>query len=132
MSDNPILDKVDALLKKHRGGDGAADAEPGDAPSLVSGDIRATAAMATLTGSPPPDAWLPVLTQVITRGEPPTIAAPARVAAPTSAAASGAVNDALAAQLLGELAPRLSEAMEKIVRDALAEKLKTPRDPSGG
>jgi hypothetical protein len=131
MSDNPILNKVDALLKKHRGGDGAADAEPGDASGLVSGDAQGSATAAP-AGSPPPDAWLPVLTQVITRGEPPVVAAPARAAAPVSVAASSAVNDALAAQLLGELAPRLSEAMEKIVRDALAEKLKTPRDPSGG
>jgi BMFP domain-containing protein YqiC len=67
------------------------------------------------------------------------------------------VTDTLAEQLMSELAPRLSEAMEKqvaaelrknldqtvasllsqldvnvreIVRDAVAEKLKQPRDPS--
>ena len=67
------------------------------------------------------------------------------------------VNDTLAEQLMSELAPRLSEVMEKqvaaelrknldqtvatllsqldvnvreIVRDAVAEKLKQPRDPS--
>ena len=86
------------------------------------------------------------------------------VAAPTAPPETGAaattspvVDDALASQLLNELAPRLSEAMEKqvaaelrknidqtvssllsqldvnvreIVRDAVAEKLKQPRDPS--
>lgn len=145
MSD-PLLSKMDALLKKHRGG---AVAEPGPAQK----------------GSPPPDAWLPVLTDVIERGTPPRqartaspVAAPATPApvAPPPAAASLA-GDALAEQLLGELAPRLSEAMEKqvaeelrknldqtvasmlsqldvsvreIVREAVAEKLKQPRDPS--
>lgn len=159
MSDSPLLNKMDALLKKHRGG--------GE-------DARDTA-----TGSPaareqaaPPDAWLPVLTQVIERGTPPAIAASAAPPAvtppaapsqpsppevPTADATPAAASDALAEQLLSELAPRLSEVMEKqvaaelrknidhtvssllnqldvnvreIVRDAVAEKLKQPRDPS--
>jgi len=157
MSDSPppgrldTLSKMDALLKKHRGGiEDNRDAPPGHASSEQAA---------------PPDAWLPVLTQVIERGTPP--AAP--VAPPPPAAASPAtfpaaletsataVSDALAEQLLSELAPRLSEVMEKqvaaelrknldetvasllnqldvnvreIVRDAVAEKLKQPRDPS--
>jgi hypothetical protein len=157
MSDSPppgkmdTLSKMDALLKKHRGGsEGDADLPPEPAP--------------------PPDAWLPVLTQVIERGTPPI--APIVAAAPVVTPASPpepaaiqtpapipapAVNDSLAEQLMSELAPRLSEVMEKqvaaelrknidqtvasllsqldvnvreIVRDAVAEKLKQPRDPS--
>jgi hypothetical protein len=157
MSDSPppgkmdTLSKMDALLKKHRGGsESDADLPPEPAP--------------------PPDAWLPVLTQVIERGTPPI--APIVAAAPVVTPASPpepaaiqtpapipapAVNDSLAEQLMSELAPRLSEVMEKqvaaelrknidqtvasllsqldvnvreIVRDAVAEKLKQPRDPS--
>jgi predicted phage-related endonuclease len=148
MSD-PLLSKMDALLKKHRGG-GIAKPEP------------------LPRHAPPPGAWLPVLTDVIERGTPPVAkasaaAAPAAAqAAPTEAPSTAAVpapaeDDALAEQLLCELAPRLSEAMEKqvseelrrkldqtvegilsqldvdvrnVVRDAVAEKLKAPRDPS--
>jgi hypothetical protein len=144
MSD-PLLSKMDALLKKHRGG-GIAKPEP------------------LPRHAPPPGAWLPVLTDVIERGTPPVAKASAAAApaAPTEAPSTAAVpapaeDDALAEQLLCELAPRLSEAMEKqvseelrrkldqtvegilsqldvdvrnVVRDAVAEKLKAPRDPS--
>jgi len=159
MSDSPppgkmdTLSKMDALLKKHRGGsESDADLPPEPAP--------------------PPDAWLPVLTQIIERGTPPPPIAPVVAAAPAVTPASPveppepaavpepaapAVNDSLAEQLMSELAPRLSEVMEKqvaaelrknidqtvanllsqldvnvreIVRDAVAEKLKQPRDPS--
>jgi len=153
MSDSPLLNKMDALLKKHRGG--------GDAPPEH-------------TQAAPPDAWLPVLNSVIERGTPPPAPAPlpaAEPASPPPAAAAemppepataaivndATVNDTLAEQLMSELAPRLSEVMEKqvaaelrknldqtvatllsqldvnvreIVRDAIAEKLKQPRDPS--
>lgn len=51
MNDSPLLTKMDALLKKHRGGEAVAPA-----PAVVSG--------------PPPGAWLPVLTDVIERGTP--------------------------------------------------------------
>lgn len=157
MSDSPLLSKMDALLKKHRGGsEGERDAPPAHVQA------------------PPPDAWLPVLTSVIERGTPPPAPAPlpaVETASPPAAAAAEAppepataaivndatVNDALAEQLMSELAPRLSEVMEKqvaaelrknldqtvatllsqldvnvreIVRDAIAEKLKQPRDPS--
>jgi len=148
------LSKMDALLKKHRGGiEDGRDVPSGQASS----------------GQPaPPGAWLPVLTQVIERGTPPAVT----TAPPPSAAASStappsppsppetsapAVSDTLTEQLMSELAPRLSEVMEKqvaaelrknldetvasllnqldvnvreIVRDAVAEKLKQPRDPS--
>ena len=162
MSDSPLLSKMDALLKKHRGG--------------VAGDENASSEPAPVR-SPPPGAWLPVLTDVIERGVPPVApapsvapkpaATPAPVAVPAppleadtpadATPASPVVSDALAEQLMSELAPRLSEAMEKqvaaelrknldhtvasllsqldvdvreIVRDAIAEKLKQPRDPS--
>jgi hypothetical protein len=146
---------MDALLKKHRGGgEGDLDAPPKHAPEHAA----------------PPDAWLPVLTQVIERGTPPVVpvaaATPAVTPPPASPPAEPepaadvpptAVNDTLAEQLMSELAPRLSEVMEKqvaaelrknldqtvasllsqldvnvreIVRDAVAEKLRKPRDPS--
>lgn len=157
MSDSPLLNKMDALLKKHRG---------------ATEDKMATEPSGPCAQATPPDAWLPVLTHVIERGTPP---APPEPAAPpanpllapasppiqteTHAAAPppSAVSDTLAEQLMSELAPRLSEVMEKqvaaelrknidqtvssllsqldvnvreIVRDAVAEKLKQPRDPS--
>jgi hypothetical protein len=161
MSDSPILSKMDALLKKHRGA-----GEDGQHPLPEQTGLPAPAA--------PPDAWLPVLTQVIERGTPPAVpppvassatAAPDPLAPPAQSEAppplpevpASAVNDTLAEQLMSELAPRLSEVMEKqvaselrknldqtvasllsqldvnvreIVRDAVAEKLKQPRDPS--
>lgn len=142
MSDSPLLNKMDALLKKHRG---AIDAPLDAAPAQAA----------------PPAAWLPVLTQVIERGTPPVAAAPAVPAAPAPPPAKpappAAIDDTLAEQLMSELAPRLSEVMEKqvaaelrknldqtvasllaqldvnvreIVREAVAEKLRQPRDPS--
>lgn len=164
MSDSPLLSKMDALLKKHRGGAEGDNELPTDSAS------KHPAGQAS-----PPNAWLPVLTQVIERGTPPLAAAPAsepaippvqRVEPETPPAAPAAlaidapsaiVSDTLAEQLMSELAPRLSEVMEKqvaaelrknldqtvatllsqldvnvreIVRDAVAEKLKQPRDPS--
>lgn len=156
MSDTPFLNKMDALLKKHRGvGDGDSNASPVSEPPCKQ--------------SPPADAWLPVLTHIIERGTPPVSALPATTPPPPAAAeatdaeahatdaTTSVVNDTLAEQLMSELAPRLSEVMEKqvaaelrknldqtvatllsqldvnvreIVRDAVAEKLKQPRDPS--
>ena len=166
MSDSPppgrsdTLSKMDALLKKHRGG---VESDRSDA---AFGPPAASAQAA------PPDAWLPVLTQVIERGLPPAavvpavppaakapepVSPPAQAATPAAETSPSAVSDTLAEQLMSELAPRLSEVMEKqvaaelrknldqtvatllsqldvnvreIVRDAVAEKLKQPRDPS--
>lgn len=177
MSDSPLMSKMDALLKKHRGG--------GDEPPSVPAHVEhASPAAHTLA----PNAWLPVLTQVIERGtpppvvhktvhptvaetvpapsviEPPALVANASVSQPPEPAVpapaiepDSAVSDTLAEQLMSELAPRLSEVMEKqvaaelrknldqtvanllsqldvnvreIVRDAVTEKLKQPRDPS--
>ena len=161
MSDSPLMSKMDALLKKHRGG--SADAH--DAPSAPPSPTPSEAA-------PPPDAWLPVLTQVIERGTPPVVPLaaaspeaeppapalpPVESEAPPPVAAASTVSDTLTEQLMSELAPRLSEVMEKqvaaelrknldqtvaslldqldvnvreIVRDAVSEKLKKPHDPS--
>jgi hypothetical protein len=148
MSDSPLLSKMDALLKKHRGG--------------VEADLGAASDRAPPAehppSPPPPDAWLPVLTDVIERGTPPIVAAPhGEPEAAATEAPPAVVSDTLAEQLMSELAPRLSEVMEKqvaaelrknldqtvatllsqldvnvreIVRDAVAEKLKQPRDPS--
>lgn len=133
-STNPLLDKMDALMKKHRG----------------PGETKPEAA---------PEGWLPVLTDVIQRGTPPVAQAAIRPvpqpAAPDAAvpvAPPHTVTDTLAEQLLSELGPKLSEIMEKqvatelrkslddtvstllsqldvnvreIVRDAVAEKLKS-------
>jgi hypothetical protein len=161
MSDSPLLSKMDALLKKHRG-------------SGEEGSHVAAATAGAAEPGLPPNTWLPVLTQVIERGTPPALpqsvaatlpavtspapAAPAfEPATPAAVAPPSVVSDTLAKQLMSELAPRLSEVMEKqvaaelrrnldqtvasllsqldvnvreIVRDAVAEKLKQPRDPS--
>ena len=154
MNENPLLGKMDALLKKHRGG------SSGDQP--LAPELAAPAERTTASGSAPPlNAWLPVLTQLIERGTPPVSVAPTHspIAEPAHPAETPAPvsSDALAEQLMSELAPRLSEVMEKqlaaelrknidqtvanllsqldvnvreIVRDAVAEKLKQPRDPA--
>lgn len=120
MSDNPLLNKMDALLKKHRGG-------PGE-----EAEVHAPAA----------DAWLPVLTDVIEAGhlpaapevEAPSPPVPAVEASPPAAAEIGeaqrepeppppAINDTLAEQLMSELAPRLSQIMEKQVAAQLRRSL---------
>ncbi|MHB1092268.1 hypothetical protein [Thiobacillus sp.] len=162
MSDSPpsgqqnTLSKMDALLKKHRGtGESERDETTAFPPS-----VREHA---------PSGAWLPVLTQVIERGTPPVESQvtrspdpldplpPVRHETAPDETPSTAMSDTLAEQLMSELAPRLSEVMEKqvaaelrrnidqtvssllgqldvnvreIVREAVAEKLKNPRDPA--
>ncbi len=129
---DPLL-KMEALMKKHRG--------PGERKPDT-----------------PPEGWLPVLTEVIHRGErlahppiPEPTPAPAVPQVDATPPTATHVTDTLAEQLLSELAPKLSEVMEKqvaaelrknldetvatllsqldvnvreIVRDAVAEKLK--------
>ncbi len=128
MSDSPLLSKMDALLKKHRGG---AEGEPGDAATELSVPEGQAAA--------PPDAWLPVLTQVIERGTPPPtqpatavpvadagptpIPPPVRTETPVAEAPLSTVTDTLAEQLMSELAPRLSEVMEKQVAAELRKNI---------
>ncbi|MEW6119907.1 MAG: hypothetical protein AB1593_07450 [Pseudomonadota bacterium] len=149
MSDNdPLLSKMDALMKKHRGEDTA------QAPAESARGVPAAT----------PPGWLPVLTQVIERGAPPEPAAPpeselhaSRMPAGSAEAVPQTSGEGLADQLMRELVPRLSEVVEKqlaielrknldqtvasllaqievnmreIVCAAVAEKLKQPRDPS--
>ena len=136
---NPLLGKMDALIKKHRG------------PAEVAPETT------------PPPGWLPVLTEVVLRGTPPVTApaapaatVPEPVVAETSAPAN-ADTEQLANQLLNELGPKLSAVMEQqvatelrknmdetvatllsqldvsvrdIVRDAVAEKLKSRKPDS--
>ncbi|HEY9098202.1 MAG TPA: hypothetical protein VIN38_04955 [Thiobacillus sp.] len=176
MSDNPMLSKMEALMKKHRGG---ADSMP---QASMTSPEPATDNDASITRrSPPPNAWLPVLTQLIERGTPPvvTISPPAETILPPAEASvvveeplaaeaheppllpteipTPIVNNELAEQLMNELGPRLSAVMEQqvaselrknldqtvatllsqldvnvreIVREAVAEKLRKPHDPS--
>lgn len=141
---DPLLDKMDALIKKHRGpAEGAA------------------------TPAPPPG-WLPVLTEVIKRGTPPIQKTAVHAELPPEPMSAEAMSMApaittstntedLANQLLQELGPKLSAVMEQqvaselrknldetvatllsqldvsvrdIVRDAVAEKLKTHKPDS--
>jgi len=161
MSDSPLLSKMDALLKKHRGG--SEDDINSDSPLAA---LPEPANPPDAPASAPPNAWLPVLTDLIERGTPPVAAQAAAAPAPllretdslpAEAPAPDAINDTLTEQLMSELAPRLSEVMEQqvsaelrksldqtvsnllsqfdvsvreIVREAIAEKLKPPRDPS--
>lgn len=80
MSDSPILSKMDALMKKHRGGGDAPEARPG-------GSVESDAPPVPAADAPPAGAWLPVLTQIIERGSPPvaTASPTPREAAPDSA-----------------------------------------------
>ena len=142
---DPLLDKMDALIKKHRG-----PAEGATTPA-------------------PPPGWLPVLTEVIKRGTPPMQAVHAApppepvstepsIVEPQSKQLPASPNtEDLANQLLQELGPKLSAVMEQqvaselrknldetvatllsqldvsvrdIVRDAVAEKLKTQKPDS--
>ena len=101
---NPLLDKMDALMKKHRG--------PGESKPEVA-----------------PEGWLPVLTDVIQRGNPPVapVTVTPKPAAPIIDAPAAApqqfVTDTLAEQLLSELGPKLSEVMEKQVASELRKNL---------
>jgi hypothetical protein len=156
MSDSPLLNKMDALLKKHRGGSGDE--------SISDSSLSETADLSSAPASAPPNAWLPVLTDLIERGTPPAQApavAPLPIevtdTVPAESPALEAINDTLTEQLMSELAPKLTEVMEQqvsaelrksldqtvsnllsqfdvsvreIVREAIAEKLKPPRDPS--
>lgn len=117
MSD-PLLDKMDALLKKHQG---SAEATAPAKPAPVS---PASAA------APPPlpeDAWLPVLTDVVAVGEPAVPApAPAMEAAPAVAAPAALDPMALVEQVMEELEPRLTS----LLRDRLATEVRNSLDDS--
>lgn len=127
MSSDPLLDKMDALLKKHRG-------EP-EAPAAVTSDQPMEAEIA----EPPPlpdDAWLPVLTDVVAMGEPDTATSaspasppqlPVSEAAPADTAPPAVASidpDALVEQIMNQLEPRLGV----MLRDRLAAEIRNSLD----
>lgn len=150
MSQDPLLDKMDALLRKHRGGRDAVAATPAAAPE----DTKDAAVLAEAT-APPPDAWLPVLTDVVVMGEIPeakvedaamekakdeekaihseTSAVPqassaaerSMPAAPplTTSGDAHAVSDTLAEQLMGELEPKLAALLQDKVATQIRNSL---------
>ena len=139
MSQDPLLDKMDALLKKHRGSSQA------DLPEQESALAEPNL---TEENAPPPDAWLPVLTDVVVMGtlppaeeaavsEPPTKATAAPIepapaesvpagepAAKQDTADSLAISDSLAEQLLGELEPKLAA----LLQDKVARQIRNSLD----
>ncbi len=112
MSDDaPLLSKMDALLKKHRG-----ENEP----------VAAT----TAPSSSAPPAWLPVLTQVIERGAVPGLANPATMDTAASVDAPlpppdpppAAVEPLDVQSLLQTLLPRLGDDLkQQITHDVHAQ-----------
>lgn len=118
MSD-PLLDKMDALLKKHQGG---VETPP---------PARVEAPPAAPPNAPPPlpeDAWLPVLTDVVAMGEPapapPSPADAAIEASPPPPPAPAIDPEVLVEQIMGELEPRLSS----LLRDRLIVEIRNSMD----
>lgn len=120
MSD-PLLDKMDALLNKHRGDTGASSAASSPPPA----------------DSPPPlpdDAWLPVLTDVVAMGKPvaeqpgagPADQEPAAAPAAPPPPAATVDPEALIGQIMGELEPRLSS----LLRDRMVAEIRNSLDDS--
>ncbi len=105
MSADPLLDKMDALLKKHR--------------------VVETPPSIGVPQAPPPlpeNAWLPVLTDVLAVGE----LAPAEPAAMKagSAAQENAPPEISPEAILSELEPRLSA----LIQGAVAEEIRNSLD----
>ena len=128
MSQDPLLDKMDALLKKHRGNETELPAQE----TRVAEPIQVEEPTA-----PPPDAWLPVLTDVMVMGSlssspiaeiteapdaelvvtesiPPPPESSPQTEQPSMPAAeeSHAISDTMAEQLMGELEPKLSALLQ--------------------
>lgn len=123
MSSDPLLSKMDALLKKHRGENEATPPAREEAPPAE-------------PDTPPPlpeDAWLPVLTDVVAMGEasPEVPEAQAPVEAPQPEATQTAAIDpnVLTEQIMRELEPRLSalliDRLAVEVRNSLDDSLST-------
>ena len=109
MSTDPLLDKMDALLKKHR-------VVEAPAAKVVS---------QTAPSAPPPlpdDAWLPVLTDVVALGEVNTTPAIAEPSAPPPPSPPLPSIDPEA--ILSELEPRLSA----LIQGAVAEEIRNSLD----
>ncbi|NWG38430.1 MAG: hypothetical protein HXY27_00480 [Hydrogenophilaceae bacterium] len=138
MSQDPLLEKMDALLKKHRGGKEAVS------PIF---DVARNDMSAVVEDAPPPDAWLPVLTDVVVMGNvtagtsdalsPATISTSDSPPAPAEETEPGndqgetqqdmeppAISDSLAEQLMGELEPRLAA----LLQDKLATQIRNSLD----
>ena len=99
------LERFDALLHKHRG-DAAFDAATPEPDELIAP-----------AGSRRPPGWLPVLTDLVERGQTPETAS----AAPSAPAGPDAA--ALAEQLMDELAPRIAELVDSHVAAVLRDQL---------
>jgi hypothetical protein len=120
MSSDPLLDKMDALLKKHRG-----VAEP-PAPAIEEPPPAET------SDTPPPlpeNAWLPVLTDVVAMGEPDaapalTPIAEAPQASPPAPLMPEVNPDVLVEQIMGELEPRINT----LLRDRLVTEIRSSLD----
>lgn len=105
MSTDPLLDKMDALLKKHR----VVEVPP------------APAVFQTVPSAPPPlpdDAWLPVLTDVVALGEVNTTPA---ITAPSAPPPLPSIDPEA---ILAELEPRLSA----LIQGAVAEEIRNSLD----
>lgn len=120
MSD-PLLDKMDALLKKHQG---VVEAPPAS---------KAEALPAAEPNAPPPlpeDAWLPVLTDVVAVGEPSAAtdepAPPAAEPAPPQPPAPTVDPAMLIEEIMSGLEPRLSS----LLIDRLAAEVRNSLDES--
>ncbi len=108
MSD-PLLDKMDALLKKHHGAAGESPAAASNAPPPL-----------------PEDAWLPVLTDVVAAGAPDAGGHPAPAPQAAAGPGMGVDPEMLIAQIMGELEPRLTS----LLRDRLLAELRNSLDES--
>lgn len=114
MSSDPLLNKMDALLKKHRGESEAAPTPPApptgeDLPPL------------------PDDAWLPVLTDVVAVEEPvqETVApqaAPVEVP-PVQPKAAVIDPEALTGQIMRELEPKLTAMLHERLANEIRSSL---------
>jgi hypothetical protein len=123
MSD-PLLDKMDALLKKHQGA--------AETPQPATAAPPPAAAAPTAPPPLPEDAWLPVLTEVVAVGTPdaPSAPQPAPVVlepSPPPPPPEPAIDpEVLVEQIMGELEPRLNS----LLRDRLVAEVRNSLDDS--
>lgn len=139
MSQDPLLDKMDALLKRHRGNETGLPARE----ASVSEPIQAEEPAA-----PPPDAWLPVLTDVVVMGSfsssqvtevsespeaeldvtqstfpPPEPSQQTEQPPMPVAEEPHAISDTMAEQLMGELEPKLSALLQNKISSQIHNSL---------
>lgn len=115
MSSDPLLSKMDALLKKHRG---EAETTPVPNAHPAGEDLPPL----------PDDAWLPVLTDVVAMGEPSTeITEPESIlveAVPEQHKLATIDPDVLTEQIMRELEPKLTS----MLHDRLAAEIRNSLD----